>query len=76
MSMENRNSPTAWGMLLGLFIGAGLATMLFATTGEAMYFGLVGVGLALGLGLGAAFDRAPQSGRENGSGATGTGAQT
>jgi len=59
---DRRYSATTWGMLLGLFVGAGLATILFATTGEATYFGLVGVGLALGLGLGAAYDRAPQSG--------------
>jgi hypothetical protein len=32
--------------------------ILFATTGNAVYFVLVGVGLAFGLSLGAAFDRA------------------
>jgi hypothetical protein len=55
-------------MLLGLFIGAGLATIMFATTGEAIYFGLVGVGLALGLGLGAALDGEPRSERKHGGG--------
>jgi hypothetical protein len=47
---------TEVGMLLGLFVGGGLATILFVTTGEAIYFGLLGIGLALGLALGAAFD--------------------
>jgi len=65
---DRRYSTTTWGMLLGLFIGAGLATIMFATTGEAIYFGLVGVGLALGLGLGAAIDRAPRSEQEHGGG--------
>jgi len=45
------------GMLFGIFVGGGLATILFATTGEAIYFGLIGVGLAMGLGLGAGLDR-------------------
>jgi hypothetical protein len=49
-------SYTELGMLLGLFVGGGLAIIMFATTGEAIYFGIVGVGLALGLGLGAAFE--------------------
>lgn len=60
--MKNRRySYTELGMLLGLFVGGGLATILFVTTGEAVYFAMVGVGLALGLGLGAAFDGANRS---------------
>jgi hypothetical protein len=55
---ERRYSHTQLGMLLGLFGGGGLAVILFATTGNAVYFVLVGVGLAFGLSLGAAFDRA------------------
>ena len=56
------------GMLLGLFVGGGLATILFATTGKATYFAIVGIGLALGLGLGAAFDRARSSAQKSSNG--------
>ena len=65
---DRRYSATTRGMLLGLFTGAGLAKIMFATTGEATYFGLVGVGPALGLGLGAALDEEPRSEREQGGG--------
>jgi hypothetical protein len=34
---------------------------LFATTGNATYFAIAGIGLALGLGLGAAFDASKRS---------------
>jgi hypothetical protein len=53
---QGKYSYTELGMLLGLFVGGGLATILFASTGKAFYFAIVGIGLAFGLGLGAAFD--------------------
>ena len=59
--MVRRISYTELGMLLGLFAGGGLATILFVTTGKAVYFALVGIGLAVGLGLGAAFDGSQRS---------------
>jgi hypothetical protein len=65
---ERRYSYTEWGMLLGLFVGSGLAIVLFAATGKATYFGIIGIGLALGLGLGAAFDGIKRSDQEDGSG--------
>jgi hypothetical protein len=58
---ERRYSYAQLGMLLGLLCSGGLAVSLFATTGNAVYFALVGVGLVLGLSLGAAFDRAKRS---------------
>jgi hypothetical protein len=58
---KRRYSYTELGMLLGIFIGAGLATIMATSTGEASYYGLLGVGLALGLALGAAFDGAKRS---------------
>lgn len=61
---KRKLSYTESGMLLGLLIGSGLASVLFIITGEATYFGIAGVGLALGLGLGAAFDGAQRSERE------------
>jgi hypothetical protein len=62
---DRRYSYTELGMLLGIFVGTGLAVVLFATTGEATYFGIVGIGLALGLGLGAAFEGARRSERRS-----------
>ena len=58
-------SPTEMGMLLGILIGGGLASIMFIATKEVFYFGLLGVGLALGLGLGAAFDGARPSADES-----------
>ena len=49
------------GMLLGLFVGGGLAVLLFVTTGQAVYFTVAGLGLAVGLLIGAAADRANQA---------------
>jgi hypothetical protein len=49
------------GMLLGTYSGGGLATILFAATGIATYFAFGGIGLALGLGLGAAFEGSMRS---------------
>jgi hypothetical protein len=54
---EREYSYAQLGMLFGIIVGGGLATILYATTEEAIYFGLIGVGLALGLGMGAALDR-------------------
>lgn len=60
-----RYSYTELGMLLGLFVGGGLAIIMYATTGNVVYYALVGIGLALGLGLGAAFEgRRQQQDRE------------
>ncbi|MEJ2208868.1 MAG: hypothetical protein P8129_07510 [Anaerolineae bacterium] len=63
---DRRYSYTELGMLLGLFVGGGLATILFATTGKVVYFALVGMGLALGLALGAAFDGGRRQGQNKG----------
>ena len=54
--MEKRQpSYSELGMLLGIFVGGGLATILAATTGNPVYYVFVGISLALGLSLGAAF---------------------
>jgi len=54
---QRRRRHLAWGMLLGFSIGSSIATMMYAETGDAFWFVLIGVGLAFGLGLGAAFDQ-------------------
>jgi hypothetical protein len=58
---ERKYRYTELGMLLGIFVGGGLATILVAMTGEAAYYAIVGIGLALGLSLGAAYDGAQRS---------------
>jgi len=42
-------------------MGGGAATIMYAATGEAFYFGLISVGLALGLGMGTAFEESDDS---------------
>jgi len=42
--------------MFGLMVGAGLGAILTATTGDAIYVAITGIGLALGLSLGAAYD--------------------
>ena len=58
-----RYGYTELGMLLGIFVGGGLAVVLFSSTGRATYLGIAGIGLALGLGVGAALDRAVRAER-------------
>lgn len=56
-SPTKKTSPTAVGMMFGLWIGAGIGVVLFAFTQNVLWLGLAGVGVALGLGLGAASER-------------------
>jgi uncharacterized membrane protein YccC len=49
-------TPTQLGMLLGIVIGAAIGVVLFAVTTDALWLTLPGVGVALGLGLGATVD--------------------
>lgn len=56
--MEKRKyTYTQLGMLFGIFIGSGLGILLFTSTGNAVYLAVAGVGAAIGLVLGAGFDR-------------------
>lgn len=56
-SPTKKTSRTATGMMFGLWIGAGLGVLLFAFTQNVLWIGLAGVGVALGLGIGAASER-------------------
>ena len=49
--------PAAIGMMFGLWIGAGIGVLSFAFTQNVLWIGLAGVGVALGLGIGAASER-------------------
>lgn len=56
--MEKReNSYTQLGMLFGIFIGGGIGVLLFVFTGNPIYISAAGVGLVIGLLIGAAKDR-------------------
>lgn len=56
--MNKRNySKTELGMMYGVVSGGAVAAILFALTGNALWFTAVGVGLAIGLGVGASMDR-------------------
>jgi hypothetical protein len=56
--MEKRKSTyTKLGMLFGIFIGGGIGVLLFVFTQNPLYFTVTGIGLALGLILGAGVDR-------------------
>lgn len=40
---ERKYHYTELGMLFGIFVGAGIATILFVNTGEAIYWTIVGI---------------------------------
>ena len=56
--MHTRTRPAAVGMMMGLFVGSGIAVVLFAITGNALSFVAAGIGVALGLLTGAGAERA------------------
>jgi uncharacterized membrane protein YgaE (UPF0421/DUF939 family) len=56
-SPTKKTSRTAIGMMVGSWIGAGMGVLLFAFTQNVLWIGLAGVGVALGLGIGAASER-------------------
>ena len=50
-------TPTELGMLMGLIAGAAVGVLLFAITINALWLTLPGVGLTLGLGVGATIEK-------------------
>lgn len=56
--MEKRKTTyTQLGMLFGIFIGGGIGVLLFVFTQNPLYFTVTGIGLVLGLIIGAGADR-------------------
>jgi hypothetical protein len=62
---ERQYTMTQVGGLMGLVIGGGLASVMFAITGEPWYFGLVGGGLALGVGIGSSLEERRSGGDDD-----------
>jgi len=56
---------TQLGMLFGIIIGGGIGVLLFVFTEEPLYFTITGIGLVVGLLIGAAKDRQMKSGQED-----------
>ncbi|MFW6026650.1 MAG: hypothetical protein ACOCRX_09935 [Candidatus Woesearchaeota archaeon] len=54
---KKKYSYTQLGMLFGIFISGGISVILFATTMNALYFTIIGLGTAFGLLTGALIDR-------------------
>lgn len=56
--MDKRKvSRTGVGMMWGMMIGVAFGMMMFLATGNPIFFSFVGVGVALGLGVGATLER-------------------
>ena len=56
--MSNRKyTKTELGMMYGVMIGGAIGAIMFALTGEVVWFGAVGIGIAVGLGIGASLDK-------------------
>ena len=54
---NNKYNYTQLGMLFGIFIGGGIGVLLFVFTNNPIYISVTGVGLVIGLLIGAAKDR-------------------
>jgi CDP-diglyceride synthetase len=54
---EKKTSYTQLGMLFGIIIGGGIGVLLFVFTNNPLYFTGAGLGLVIGLILGAGYDR-------------------
>jgi len=54
---ERKVNRTGVGMMWGMMIGVAFGMTMFLATGNPVFFSLIGVGLALGLGMGASLER-------------------
>lgn len=55
--MKREYTKTELGMMYGLLIGAVVASLMMALTGDAWWLAFTGAGIALGYGLGATWDK-------------------
>jgi hypothetical protein len=61
---EKKYNYTHLGMLFGIIIGGGIGVLLFVFTEDPLYFTITGIGLVLGLIIGAGKDRQMKSGQD------------
>ena len=61
-----RVTPAQAGMMYGIVAGAGIGSVMFALSGDVLWLVLAGVGVALGLGIGAAVEQSGRRGRQPG----------
>ncbi len=54
---QRKCSGAEFGMLMGMVVGGGLGTILFASTGNPVFIAVTGVGLVVGLITGTEIDR-------------------
>ena len=54
---EKRVSPRAVGMMWGMMIGVAFGMTMFLATGNPVFFSMMGIGVALGLAVGAGLER-------------------
>ena len=54
---QRKYSGAEFGMLMGMVVGGGLGTILFASTGNPVFIAVTGVGLVVGLITGTEIDR-------------------
>jgi hypothetical protein len=52
-----RVTPTQQGMMYGIIAGAGIGAVMFALSGDVLWILLAGVGVTLGLGIGATVEQ-------------------
>jgi CDP-diglyceride synthetase len=62
---KRKPTYTQLGMLFGIFIGGGIGVLLFVFTQNPLYFTVTGIGLVLGLIIGAGMDRKKETHQEN-----------
>ena len=63
---ENKVSPKAVGMMWGMMIGVAFGMMMFLATGNPVFFSLMGLGVALGLAIGAGLERRDEADARDG----------
>ena len=54
---KRKYSKTELGMMYGVMIGGAIGAVMLTLTGEVLWLGAEGVGVALDLGIGASLDK-------------------